>query len=179
MGRRHEGRIKGNARMPAPPLGRFSRLQVAQSVGDRERLVWTVDLRFDGSCCCDSGPLDQAYQEQQDHGPDGGVDDGTGNPCTDAQAQPREYQAGHERADNPDHDVAKQAIAIALDDQPCEPARHGADQKYDKQTFECHYGSFPLFAVSSDNPDISYRMIAVVGNVNTAVQALPTCEEAQ
>jgi len=31
MGRRHEGRMKGNARMPAPPLGRFSRLQAAQS----------------------------------------------------------------------------------------------------------------------------------------------------
>jgi len=90
-----------------------------------------------------SGPFDQAYQEQQYHRPDRGMDDGPGNTGTDAQAQPWKDEIGNKRAYDPDHDVAKKAVAVALDDQPREPTGNCTDEQYDKETFECHSGSFP------------------------------------
>jgi len=74
------------------------------------------------------------------------MDDRPGNSGSDAHAKARKKQSGQKRADDTDHDIAKQAKAKALDDQPGKPTGHGTDEENDKQTFNSHSGSFPLNA---------------------------------
>lgn len=71
---------------------------------DRERLLWALGPRPERCrrsgrgawhsvspaalrTRAGSGALDQTDQEEQDHGPDCGVDDGTSNPTSDAQTK--------------------------------------------------------------------------------------------
>ena len=99
------------------------------------------------------------------------MDDRTGNAAPDAQANTRNDKSSHECTDYPDDDVAKQAVAVAFDDQSCEPASHCADQKHNEQTFQSHFGTFPLRMKLSENSDLSYRSIAAACNFDSAVQA--------
>lgn len=104
------------------------------------------------------------------------MDDRTGNAAPDAQANTRKDKSSHECTDYPDDDVAKQAVAVTFDDQSCEPASHCADQKHNEQTFQSHFGTFPLRMKLSENSDLSYRSIAAACNFDSAVQAQITLE---
>src|SRR5689334_20725510 len=80
-------------------------------------------------CGSDLSSLYQPDDEEQDHRPDGGVNNGGNNSAPDVHVQNPEQPGTDERADDTDDDVADQAKSHALDDHAGQPAGDRADDQ--------------------------------------------------
>ena len=81
----------------------------------------------------------QAQDQQQNDGADGGVDDFRNQPAAEMNADLREQQARNQRAGDADHNIADDAKAGAADDLAREPAGHQADEQDDENAFVGKY----------------------------------------
>jgi hypothetical protein len=72
-----------------------------------------------------SGARDQSQNDQQDNGPNKGVDDRSNNATADCYANPRQQPASDECADNPNDDVADQPETTAFNHHAGKPTGDG------------------------------------------------------
>jgi hypothetical protein len=81
-----------------------------------------------------SGARDQSQNDQQDNGPNKGVDDRGNEAAADCNADLREQPTCDQAADDTNDNVADQSVAAALDHHTGKPTGNGAD---DQPNDEC------------------------------------------
>jgi hypothetical protein len=89
--------------------------------------------------------------QQQDHRPDGGVDDRRHKTGAEMDAELRQQPAADKCADNSNDEIADNTKPGALHDLPGQPPSNQAYQQYDQKTFGRDV-IVSLFRVSSVSP---------------------------
>jgi hypothetical protein len=85
-----------------------------------------------------SAASNEAHDEQEQYGPDGGVEDGTDQSGPEMDAELRQQPASNKGTQNSDNKVADQSEAGPLHDLAGEPTGDKANKQDDQQAFTRH-----------------------------------------